>query len=136
VSSISWGETTRIGDVHGPDNISSLSTSLTAVVTFDTRHHGLGSSGHVAGYLYFTEYRNNHRPRDSEPQTLDLDWGKQVVVTLPTIGTWKAKYVQFDGTTQEFVGPYSNQYINVTTSGKLLSKVCLKSNSYIIILPF
>jgi|GEM_PF-1855946 len=117
IPSIAWGETTRIGDVEGPKNIGELSTSIKACVTFNTRHHGGGSSGHVAGYLYFTEYQMDHRTVESSPKTVDLDWSKQIILTLPTTGSWKAQYEQFDGSIQEFSGPFSNQYITVSTAG-------------------
>jgi hypothetical protein len=107
---VAWAE----GDWHDFGNRSNIANAAWSIATV---HHGLGTSGKVHFELNWTEYR--HEPIHVPAMTAaNLEWGSSRSFTVPSGGSWTAKYTQFDGKEFDVNSPaFKNAYVRVHTSG-------------------
>lgn len=106
------------GDWTGPAR--NLSTPSHAVLTFITRHHGLGTSGKIYFYLTFKEQRHVVNHTITNP-TVTMSWGDTQAITIPSTATWTAHYTRFDGKSFSFTAPYDDKFLSVSQSGSVIT---------------
>lgn len=92
------------------------STINEAVACFSTEHHRFGTSGKIHFTISFTEQKDVTQ-NVQNTQDVAIKWGENRVVPIPSGSTWTGTYNRFDGKVQEFSGPYSDQFLKVTTTG-------------------
>jgi len=96
------------------------STPTAACLCVSTEHHRVGTSGKVHFKITYAAERPTIANEHNQ-QAIALQWGEQKIFDVPVGGTWTAAFDEFDGKHVEFAAPYSNTFINVTTSGNTVS---------------
>jgi hypothetical protein len=102
------------GDWNDFGNRSNVTTAAWSIAT---HHHRIGSSGKVHFILHWTEYQDRqvHVPGQ---QQQPLEWSSSRAFTVPSGGSWSAKYTDFRGKTYDIgSAAFTNPYVTVSTSG-------------------
>ncbi len=97
-----------------------LSTLQEAVLTFNTEHHRIGTSGKIWFNIVLTEEKDVVQNAPST-YSFTMNWGDSKVIEVRAGATWKGSFTRFDGTTQEFSGPFDNKFIKVSQAGSVIT---------------
>ena len=119
---ITWSQGTQ-----GPDQDwwieSNCSNQTTACLCVSTEHHRFGTSGKVHFTMKYIAQQPGTEKSGGEIGG-PLSWGYRGVWDAKGVSSWKLILTRFDGRRIEISGPYSDEFIRVTTSG---SQVTIQS---------